>query len=114
MASAKIPDPLVRRHLIEKELAPAQALKVAEAYLAEGRSVEAVEFLQKAAATEQLTQLRSEAVGAGDVFLFRAVAVAMADPPQREEWVEVAQNAESAGNLLYAAEARRLIEVGGI
>ena len=60
MASAKIPDPLVRRHLIEKELAPAQALKVAEAYLAEGRSVEAVEFLQKAAATEQLTELRSE------------------------------------------------------
>ena len=112
MASAKIPDPLVRRHLIEKELAPAQALKVAEAYLAEGRSVEAVEFLQKAAATEQLTELRSEAIGAGDVFLFRAVAVA--DPPQREEWVEVAQNAESAGNLLYAAEARRLIEVGGI
>ena len=44
MARPKIPGPLERRHLIERELAPAQAIKTAEAYLAEGRAIEAVEL----------------------------------------------------------------------
>ena len=33
MARSRIPNPLDRRHLIEKELSEAQALQVAEAYL---------------------------------------------------------------------------------
>jgi hypothetical protein len=50
MADAKIPGPLERRHLLEKELPPAQALAIAEAYLEQDRCVEAVDFLALAAA----------------------------------------------------------------
>ena len=39
MAKSRIPGPLERRHLVERELSPAQALRHAEAYLAAGRSV---------------------------------------------------------------------------
>ena len=42
MAQPKIPNPLDRRHLIEKELPAERALALAEAYLEEGRTEEAV------------------------------------------------------------------------
>ena len=71
MAKSKIPDPLERRHLLERELPPAQALRLAEAYLAEGRTLEAVDFLRKAEAKDRLAALRAEAVAAGDSFLLR-------------------------------------------
>ena len=35
MARAQIPDPLSRRHLVEREMPAAQSLQIAEAYLAE-------------------------------------------------------------------------------
>ena len=50
MARGKIPDPLTRRHWIQKEMDPAQALATAEAYLAEGRRMDALAFLAKAGA----------------------------------------------------------------
>ena len=48
MAKSKIPGPLERSHLVEKEMDAESASKVAEAYLAEGRKNEAIEFLAKA------------------------------------------------------------------
>jgi hypothetical protein len=54
VARSKIPDPLARRHLIERSLQPAQALRVAEAYLEQGRALEAIEFLRKAEARDRL------------------------------------------------------------
>ena len=65
----KLPDPLARRHLLERDLPESQALATAEAYLAAGRTVEAVDFLAKAGATEKLREIRAEAVAAGDPFL---------------------------------------------
>jgi hypothetical protein len=112
MAKSKIPDPLMRRHLIERELAPAQALAVAEAYLAEGRALEAVEFLRKAGARERLALLRDEAVSAGDYFLMRAVATALEEPPGRSQWQALAEAAAAAGKERYAADARRLAARG--
>ena len=112
MAKTKLPDPLGRRHLIERELAPAQALKYAEAYLAEGRPVEAVDFFAKAEAKEPLEALRRDAISVGDVFLLRAVAQAIGVFPNRKDWQEVARAAEVAGKERYAAEALRLAEVG--
>jgi hypothetical protein len=109
---AKIPGPLERRHLIERDIAPAQALKTAEAYLAEGRSIEAVEFLAKAGDEEGLQALRGEALESGDLFLFRAVASAMEQPPDREEWLKLAAAAEAAGKQRYATDARRQAERG--
>ncbi len=110
MPRSKIPGPLERRHLIERELAPAQALKTAEAYLAEGRAIEAIEFLAKAGDEERLQALRREALEAGDVFLMRAVADAMGKAPDRDEWLALAAAAEASGKQRYAVDARRQAE----
>jgi len=112
MTKGKIPDPLERRHLIERELATAQASKIAEAYLAEGRRMEAVDFLIKAEDTEKLGELRREAIADGDVFLLRAVAAALEEEPANEEWSATADAAEAAGKEYYAIEARRQAEIG--
>ena len=107
MARSKIPDPLQRRHLIERDLPPAQALKLADAYLEQGRTLEAVDFLRKAQATDRLATLRDEAVAAGDAFLLRVVATALGEPPDRATWLALAERAEATGRERYAADARR-------
>jgi hypothetical protein len=110
MGKSKIPDPLDRRHLIEKKLGGAQALEIAEAYLAAGRTVEAVDFLAKADARDRLADLRSGAVAAGDVFLLRMIALVTEEPPARAEWSAVAAAAEAAGMDRYAVEAKRQLD----
>jgi hypothetical protein len=110
--AVKLPDPLSRRHLVERELPAAQALALAEAYLAEGRRGEAVDFLRKAGAKDRLAALRAEAIADGDAFLLRQLAEATASPPTRDEWLALARGAESAGKERYAAEARRQSERG--
>ena len=107
MAKSKIPDPLERRHMVERELPPAQSLRLAEAYLAEGRALEATDFLRKAGATDRLAALRAEAVAAGDSFLLRIVATALGEPPDRETWSRLAEAADAAGKQRHAADARR-------
>ena len=100
VARSKIPGPLERRRLIERDMSEAQALTYAESYLAEGRTVEAIDFLCKAGAQDRLESLRSEAVQSGDLFLFRAVAQATRQVPQSEEWSALARAAEAAGKEL--------------
>ena len=112
MARSKIPGPLERRHLIERELSADRALALAEAYLEQDRTFEAVDFLAKADAAERLAELRCDAVAAGDVFLLRALAEAMEDPPEREEWAALATAAAAAGKDRYAAEGGRQAERG--
>lgn len=112
MAKGGIPNPLNRRHLVERELPAAQALGIAGAYLAEGRTCEAVDFLRLAGAEERLAELRSEAVKSGDVFLLRAVAGAMQVPPERGEWRRLAEAAGAAGKQRYAEEAQRQADRG--
>lgn len=110
--AVKLPDPLTRRHLVERELPAPQAQALAEAYLAEGRRLEAVDFLRKAGAAERLAALRAEAIADGDVFLLRCLGEAMEQPPTRDEWQTLARAAESLGKERYAAEARRQSERG--
>ena len=112
MARSKIPSPLERRHLVARDLSPAQTLRYAEAYLAEGRSLEAIQFLRKAGETERLEALRAEAIASGDVFLLRAVAAALEIEPDREDWRALAEAAAAAGKENYATEARRQAERG--
>ena len=102
-----------RRHLVERELSTAQALRHAEAYLAEGRDVDAVAFLVKAGAIDQLEALRSRAIEAGDGFLLRAVASETGIQPKPEEWKALAERAAHAGKGRYAVEASRQAERGG-
>ncbi len=110
MAKTAIPDPLERRHLVERALAPTRALAIAEAYLEQGRELEAVDFLRKGEGAERLAELRSRALERGDPFLLRAVAVATGSPPEREEWRRLADAAAAAGKERYALEARRQAE----
>ncbi|MDJ0853087.1 MAG: hypothetical protein QNK04_32350 [Myxococcota bacterium] len=112
MARSKIPDPLERRHLVERGIPPAQAERVAEAYLEQGRTVEAIDFLAKVGAEEAFGRLRREAVESGDFFLLRSIGHATGEAPQREEWAELARAAEAAGKLRYAEDARRQAERG--
>jgi hypothetical protein len=112
LARSKLPDPLSRRHLVERELPAAQSLALATSYLEEGRRVEAVDFLRKAGAADRLVALRAEAIADGDAFLLRRVAESMGAPPTRDEWQALARAAESAGKEGYAAEARRQFERG--
>jgi hypothetical protein len=110
--SVKIPDPLMRRHLIEREQPPAQALRLAEAYLEQDRALEAIEFLHKAGAEDRLVEIRRGAVESGDVFLLRELARLTGAEPERGEWRELAEAAGAAGKERYAAEARRQAERG--
>lgn len=109
MAKKHLPDPLRRRHLVEQELDPARALQIAEAYLEDGRSLEAVAFLLKAEARERLIELRDQAVGEGDAFLLREISVALAEEFDAETWEALADAARAAGKDRYSVEADRQV-----
>ncbi len=110
MASSRIPNPLERRHLLERELDAAQALRIAEAYLEDGRSSEAVAFLAKAGEADRLRALRAEAEAEGDAFQMKMIAAALEEEPSEESWRRVAEAAEASGKLRYASTARRQLE----
>ena len=110
MAKQPIPNPLERRHLLERELEPARALAIADAYLAAARSLEAVAFLRKAGAKERLEALVQEALCEGDAFLLREVAQALGREPDAALWRQLAEAAAAAGKDRYVAEARRQAE----
>jgi hypothetical protein len=110
MAKSAIPNPLERRHLIERELTPAAALKIAEAYLAEERVWEAITFLVKADARDRLLELAEQASQAGDAFLVRELCRAAGQEPTRDGWRETAAAARAAGKELFAAQAQRLAD----
>jgi hypothetical protein len=112
VGKTKLPGPIERRHLIERDLSAAQALRYAEVYLAEGLDVDAVAFLVKAEATDQIDALRSRAIEAGDAFLLRSVAMETGAPVKAEEWKALAERAERAGKERYAAEGLRQAERG--
>ena len=112
MARSAIPGALERRHLVEKELTPAHAQRIADAYVSDGRSLEAVDFLRKVDSADGLQALRARAVEEGDVFLLRGVAQAMGERPSREEWQALAESASTLGKLRYAEEALRQAERG--
>jgi hypothetical protein len=107
MAKKKLPDPLRRRHLVEQGLDSARALQIAEAYLEEGRTGEALAFLVKADAREQLDTLQEQAVREGDAFLLREISVALGKEFGSATWQKLASAAEAAGKERYAAEANR-------
>jgi hypothetical protein len=107
MAKRKLPDPLRRRHLVEGGVDAGRALQIAEAYLKEGRSIEAVAFLMKAEAREQLVALREQALGEGDAFLLREVAAALGEEIDAAAWQSLAEAADASGKDRYAVEARR-------
>jgi hypothetical protein len=112
LAKSNIPDAIERRHLIDRDLKPAQSLRYAEAYLEVGRDQDAIEFLVKAEATEQLEAIRKRSIESGDVFLFRTVSAAMGIASGRDEWRMISEAARAAGLGRYAEEAMGMAERG--
>lgn len=102
-----IPDPLKRRHLLEDKLDPAKALAIADVYLEEGRTNEALAFLVKADSRERLEELRDRAVEDGDPFLLRHACEALGEEPGAERWSATAQAARAAGREAQAHDAER-------
>lgn len=111
MARSRVPDALTRRHWIQKEMAPPEALAIADAYLEEGRRIDALVFLRKADASDRLRELAATAIEEGDAFLLRAVAQQLGEEPDPEEWERLAGAAERAGLEEYGHTARRQAEV---
>lgn len=107
MARTSIPDPLARRHLLERALSSSQATSIAEAYLEADRPCDALAFLVQAEATSKLAELREHAVAQGDAFLLRAVSQADGMEVPSQVWERLAEAAESKGKALYAEAARR-------
>jgi hypothetical protein len=107
MTQSKIPDPLERRHLIEKDLPAEQSLAIAEAYLADERRTEAVVFLGKAGAEQQLQELAEVAVEAGDVFLLTEVSRARGREPEPATWERLEASARRVGKDQFAEAAHR-------
>jgi len=111
LARTKLPDPLARRHLLEAALEPEKAKVLADAYLALGREIEAIDFLAKAKADEALALLETTAVERGDVFLLRRVAAALGREPGAERWRALAESALRGGRERDAESALRLAAV---
>ena len=107
--TSTIPNPMERRHLLEKPMDAKQALALADAYLEEDRDVEALDFLLKAEATDRLEALAERAIEKGDGFLLKAVLEAQgADFHAPAKWDRLAKSAEDAGKTLYADLAQRM------
>jgi len=113
MATGKIPNPMERRHQLEKSMDAKQALAIADAYVEQDRAVDALAFLAKAKseAGDRFEEVAERAIEAGDAFLLKSVLEVQgtehADP---ERWNRLAEAAEAAGKGLYATLARRLAE----
>ncbi len=112
----KPPDPLARRHELAEGVAAARALKTANAYLAEGRALDAIAYLLLAQrdglqeAEARLAALSEEAVQSGDLFLLRELGLARGEPTRGKTWRALAEAAQAAGLERYAEEARRLAQ----
>ena len=105
--AVKIPDPLKRRHVLESPPEGAKALAVAEAYLEQGRRLEALLFLKYADAQDRLDAIYEEGIAEGDAFLVRECAAVMEREIDGREWRRVAEAAASLGKEFYAADAAR-------
>lgn len=111
MAKTKLPDPLARRYLLERELDPAKARLLADTYLEAGREIEAIEFFARASAEEPLRVLRAAAIERGDVFLMKMASAALDEEPTSEVWRTLQQAARAAGRERDAEMASRLAAV---
>jgi hypothetical protein len=109
VANKKIPDPMERRHLLAKSLDAKAAIGIADAYLAEDRPVEALDFLAKVDAHDRIEAMVEQAIEAGDAFLLKSIHEALGlEQLQRDQWERLAAAADAAGKTLYASLAQRI------
>ena len=111
MAKTKHPDPLSRRHLLEREIEPSKASAIAKAYLDEGREIEAIDFFAKLEDRGALEKIQSVAVERGDVFLMKAASAGLGEEPSAERWKKLGERAGELGRVRDAESAQRLASI---
>jgi len=72
-----------------------------------GLVYDAVDFYEKAGASERLEKWATVAVQDGDAFLLRRIAGAADLKPDPADWASLAKRAEVLGKTVYAEVARR-------
>jgi hypothetical protein len=68
---------------------------------------DAVEFYDKADAKDDLRRILQIALDEGDLFLYSKLCRLLGYEASRDQWLALADKAEEAGKLSFAAEARR-------
>jgi len=106
--ASDLPRPLERREILYGQATPRERLlELAEAYFAEGRLFDAVDFFAQARGREGLARIKGRALAEGDAFLLRRVQEAMPELVGAADWQLLEASARSAGKLLYAERASR-------
>lgn len=78
-----------------------------EHYEEVGSLYDAVDFYEKAGASDALARLLGKARDTGNVFLLGRVSRLIGYEPDADEWLALSNRAEELGKLLFAVEARR-------
>jgi len=71
---------------------------------------DAVNFYEKAKATDALGRLLKIVQEEGDTFLYKRINRILLREPDRQEWLTLASQAEQLGKLAFAAEAFRQVD----
>ncbi len=105
-AKTKILNCLKKRELLNKNGVEPQTL------IAYGSSFfdlelynDAIDFFEKAEYSEGIDKIKAYAIGEGDLFLYKRCCKALKSEEKKEELLQLAENAKSAGKLSFASQA---------
>lgn len=106
MADKKLMGCMEKRDLLNQSAVSVESMRTwGERYEEAGLLSDAVDFYEKAKATDALERLRGNALGEGDFFLFGRLSRILGHDPTPQEWMELASRAEKAGKQAFAAQA---------
>jgi hypothetical protein len=111
MASKDALNCLAKRDLLNQPVVSVEDLLAwGQQFAAAGLLHDAVDFYEKANATEALLGLLQVVQEQGDTFLFKRINRILKREPEREEWLALAAKAESLGKNTFVAEALQQVE----
>lgn len=107
---ASIPDPLTRRELLHlRQKRPVDHAGIGQAYLAQGRHSEALDFLERIQDAAERARLvgavRDQAIALGDAFVLARVNGLL--PLERGQWERAFAAAKAAGKPRFALRLAR-------
>lgn len=106
MAVKELMGCMEKRDLLNQSAVSVESMRTwGERYEEAGLLSDAVDFYEKAKATDALERLRENVLREGDFFLFNRVSRILGLDPTPQEWMEVASRAEKAGKHAFAAQS---------
>lgn len=106
---------LAKRDLLNQTAVPVEKLlSWGNQYEQSGMLHDAVNFYEKAKATDALHSLLKIVQEEGDTFLFKRINRILNRVPDRSEWLALAHQAERLGKEAFAAEAFREVDKEGV